>query len=63
MRLMQRLTLLFAVILVGGCVQSDCDWAKPIRPTTGDLGVVSPGLAREVLAHNQTGAKLCGWKP
>jgi hypothetical protein len=45
-----------------GCVSpKDCDWAEPIRLTANDVDVISPGLARDLLAHNETGAKVCGW--
>jgi hypothetical protein len=50
-------------IFASGCVATrDCDWAKPIRPTEADVALVSDGLARDLLTHNETGAKLCGWK-
>jgi hypothetical protein len=54
--------LLCAVSFANGCVQTDaCDWAEPIRPTAQDVATISPGLARDLLRHNQTGQKLCGW--
>jgi hypothetical protein len=64
MRLTQRLTLLFVATLAAGCVPTkDCDWAEPIRPAGGDVQTISPGLARDILAHNQKGAAICGWRP
>ncbi len=63
---MQRLTLLGAMTLASGCVQTAseaCDWASPIRPTANDVAVISDGLAEDLLTHNLTGAELCGWKP
>jgi hypothetical protein len=57
----RKLMLLAGLSLTAGCVQNDCDWAKPIRPTSGDIQAASPGLIEDVLVHNQTGAKLCGW--
>jgi hypothetical protein len=64
MRLRQRLTLLCAAIWVAGCVQTkDCDWAEPIKPTANDVQVISTGLARDILTHNEKGAAICGWRP
>jgi hypothetical protein len=63
MLFMQRLMLLAALSLSAGCVPNDCDWAKPIRPTSGDLQVASPDLIEDVLVHNRSGAKFCGWRP
>jgi hypothetical protein len=63
MTLTKSLMLTCAAIFLSGCVQTtSCDWAKPIRPTANDVAVVSDGLARDLLVHNQTGAKLCGWR-
>lgn len=61
---MQRLTLLCAATLAAGCVPTkDCDWAEPIRPTANDVQVISSGLARDILTHNEKGAAICRWKP
>ena len=54
------------VVLTAGCGidgldPSDCDWAKPIRPSRADQ--LSDGTARQILVHNETGAELCGWRP
>ena len=59
---MQKLMLLCVLILASGCVQSDpCAWARPIYPTADDVQNVSPSLARQLLNHNETGARVCGW--
>lgn len=42
-------------------VDTACDWVKPIFVSKGD--VLSDETAAAILAHNQTGAKNCGWKP
>ena len=52
--------------LTAGCATSpvfkdDCDWAKPILPSKAD--VLTPETKRQILAHNETGEKLCGWRP
>lgn len=38
-----------------------CDWAEPIRPSVED--VLSDETARQILTHNVTGERLCGWRP
>lgn len=38
-----------------------CDWAAPTRPSRADQ--LTDGTARQILAHNETGAQLCGWQP
>ncbi len=60
--LTKSLMLTCVAIFASGCVTNSCDWAQPIRPTANDVAVVSEGLARDLLTHNETGAKLCGWK-
>lgn len=60
MKLTRNLTLMCALIWTAGCVTSDpCGWASPIRPSRAD--VLTEGTARQILAHNLTGQKLCGW--
>lgn len=44
-----------------GAGSADCDWAAPIRPAQADA--LTPGTQRQILAHNETGAALCGWRP
>lgn len=56
--------LMFVASFVTGCA-STADWCavnRPIRPTAADVETMSDGTARQLLEHNQTGAKLCGWK-
>ena len=63
MQLLQRLTLPAVLICLAGCVQTkDCDWAEPIRPSANDVAVISDRLAEDLLVHNETGSRLCGWK-
>lgn len=38
-----------------------CDWTKPLYVDKAD--VLSDATAKAILAHNETGAKKCGWKP
>lgn len=57
---LQRLMLLSMLSLTAGCVQTDpCGWAVPIRPSRAD--VLTDGTARQILTHNETGARVCGW--
>lgn len=42
-------------------VDTGCDWVKPIYLDKTD--VLSDSTARAILAHDQAGAKNCGWKP
>ncbi len=34
-----------------------------IRPTKVDIATMSDQLVGQILTHNLTGAKACGWKP
>ncbi|USS45381.1 MULTISPECIES: hypothetical protein [Burkholderia] len=42
-------------------IDTGCTWTKPIYLDKSD--VLSDATARAVLAHNQAGAKECGWRP
>ncbi|WP_230972975.1 hypothetical protein [Burkholderia vietnamiensis] len=42
-------------------VDTACDWTRPIYVSKTDE--LSDATAKQILAHNQTGAKNCGWKP
>jgi hypothetical protein len=66
MRLMLCLRLSVIAVLIAGCatdpgVGSGCDWVEPIRPSRADQ--LSEDTAQQILAHNETGAQLCGWRP
>ena len=63
-------TLIVSILSVGltaGCaidpggLRDDCDWAEPIRPSRQD--VLSDGTLAQIVAHNEVGARLCGWQP
>lgn len=59
--------LILSVGLTAGCaidprgLWDDCDWAEPIRPSRQDA-LSDPTLA-QIVAHNEVGARLCGWRP
>jgi hypothetical protein len=39
---------------------SGCHWAKPIRISRADI--LTEATAEQILAHNEMGAKRCGWE-
>lgn len=39
-----------------------CAVFKPVRPTVADIEAASTILVEQILVHNETGARLCGWK-
>ena len=59
--------LILSVGLTAGCaidprgLRDDCDWAEPIRPSRRD--VLSDDTLAQIVAHNEVGARLCGWQP
>lgn len=56
--------ILLAALALAGCSTTGGDYcllAKPIRPSTSD--VLTEGTARQILAQNETGEKLCNWTP
>ena len=40
-----------------------CSGFRPIRPAIADIEAMSSGLARQIVTHNETGARLCRWTP
>lgn len=40
-----------------------CAIAQPQRPSVAEIEAMSPERAAAVLAHNQRGVALCGWRP
>lgn len=62
-----RLSAIFlgAVMLLSGCGSGGpaidpCGAWRPILISRAD--VLTAETAREILAHNETGARLCGWR-
>ena len=58
-------TLLLIAVSIAGCatdprLKSDCDWAQPILPSRSD--VLTRPTKEQIIAHNEAGAKICGWK-
>lgn len=64
---------MFAVCLIGltapSCasgpipMDSACVAFGAIRPEAGDVDVISESLTDQILIHNDTGQRLCHWKP
>lgn len=52
----------FATGCAGGPVTDGCEWVRAIRPTAADVDAMSDSLAGQILAHNEAGAGVCGWR-
>lgn len=53
-------------LLLAGCTAtggSFCAVEHPIRPTKAEVATLSDATVAAILAHNEKGAKLCGWRP
>ena len=67
MKLATPTALILTAVLSAGCgtdpwqYHENCDWAEPIRPSRRD--VLSDKTLAQIVAHNEVGARLCGWKP
>ena len=66
MRYKRTAMLLLIAVSIAGCVtdprlKSDCDWAQPIRPSRQD--VLTRQTKEQIAAHNEAGARICGWRP
>jgi hypothetical protein len=58
--------MLLIVVSTAGCVterlaRNDCDWAQPISPSRQD--VLTRQTKEQIAAHNEVGARICGWRP
>lgn len=42
-------------------VDNGCKWARPIYVSKADR--LTDQTADQILAHNMTGQRLCGWQP
>lgn len=42
-------------------VDTSCQWVKPIYPNKAD--VLTDKTTKQIVDHNETGEKRCGWKP
>lgn len=57
------LSLIFLVSCTTTGQGSFCDIAKPIRLSHAVIDAMSDVEVNAVLAQNEKGQKLCGWKP
>lgn len=53
-------------LMLAGCATSGgsfCAAGYPIRPTQAEVATLSDASVAAILAHNEKGQKLCGWRP
>lgn len=63
---MVKILTLAALMAIAGCTTtggSFCKVEHPIRPTKAEVSTLSDASVAAILAHNEKGQKLCGWKP
>lgn len=63
---MVKAIALVAMLTLGACTTtggSFCAVEHPIRPTKAEVANLSDATVAAILAHNQKGQRLCGWKP
>lgn len=61
-----KTAILTPLVMLAWCTTpggSFCTVSKQITPTPADVEVISAPLTGQLVVHNETGAKLCGWKP
>jgi hypothetical protein len=61
----QKISFIVLVgLMLAGCSTTRpgdfCVVSEPIRPSATDT--LTTGTARQVLAHNEYGQKVCGWR-
>lgn len=64
--MVKRLIVFFALFAMISCTTtggSFCRVEHPIRPTKAEVATLSDATVAAILAHNEKGQKLCGWKP
>lgn len=62
---MGKVATITLALLIAGCATtggSFCDIAKPLRPSPAIVDAMSDREVKDMLAHNEKGRKLCGWK-
>ncbi|PWJ94956.1 MULTISPECIES: hypothetical protein [Mesorhizobium] len=53
-------------LTLAGCTTSGgsfCAAGHPIRPTRAEVATLSGTSVAAILAHNEKGQTLCGWRP
>lgn len=68
LRTLIPLLLLGICAMTAGCGErravindNGCSWAKPIYVSPDD--VLTDGTSRQIKDHDETGKRICGWKP
>ncbi|MFD2056552.1 hypothetical protein ACFSQT_26780 [Mesorhizobium calcicola] len=54
------------LLLLAGCASaggSFCAIEHPIRPARAEVAILSDASVAAILAHNEKGQALCGWRP
>jgi len=57
--------MLAALLALSACQTASgsfCALNKPQRPSAAEIAAMSDERVREVLALNETGQRLCGWR-
>lgn len=63
---MVKVIALGALVMLAACQTPSagfCAVAKPHRHSASTIATMTDAEVRQELSHNQTGAKLCGWRP
>lgn len=63
---MGRYVILMALMFLAGCQTPQgqfCDIAKPIRLSPEVVDTMTDAEVEKVLAFNEKGQAMCGWKP
>ncbi|UVK46262.1 hypothetical protein BPNPMPFG_001883 [Mesorhizobium sp. AR07] len=63
---MVKVLTLLTIVAVTGCTAaggSFCAIEHPIRPTEAEVTMLSDASVASILAHNEKGQTLCGWRP
>ncbi|RUW38973.1 hypothetical protein EN739_12025 [Mesorhizobium sp. M2A.F.Ca.ET.017.03.2.1] len=63
---MGKVIALALAIVLAGCAApsgSFCAVSSPVRLSAAAVDQLTDAQARELLAHNRKGQKLCGWRP
>ncbi len=63
---MAKALILALLIAAAGCQTTKgtfCQISSPIRLSSEAVDALSDSEVNAILAHNEKGEKLCGWKP
>jgi hypothetical protein len=63
---MVKILTLATLIALAGCTTASgsfCSVERPIRPTKAEVATLSDASVAAILAHNEKGQRLCGWRP